>query len=212
MTNNNTITNTTADTLEAKIEALKDLEEFAAEIKAEIDTLKDELKAVLVEREVEELVVGKNIGKAEVTVTEDFSFCVTICKRTVTDVDFPEHLQGCGGCLGQSVAVIQDYLVAEHPALELLHKDIGLSLLVLAGKDLRNGKPVLQPSQSLLLTLGFGAVFSDLQNHVVEGQNSGFGAADVLGLRQLFKQVRAVSDCINDSLNCSESFYFFSIT
>lgn len=73
MTNNNTITNTTADTLEAKIEALKDLEEFAAEIKAEIDTLKDELKAVLVEREVEELVVGKNIIRYTTVLSQRFN-------------------------------------------------------------------------------------------------------------------------------------------
>lgn len=72
MTNNNII-NTTADTLEAKIEALKDLEAFAEEVKAEIDTLKDELKAVMVEREVEELVVGKNIIRYTTVLSQRFN-------------------------------------------------------------------------------------------------------------------------------------------
>ena len=43
MKNDNIITTATADTLEAKIESLKELEEFAAEIKAEIDSLKEPL-------------------------------------------------------------------------------------------------------------------------------------------------------------------------
>ena len=61
MKNDNIITTATADTLEAKIESLKELEEFAAEIKAEIDSLKDCIKAEMLDRDIEELAAGQYI-------------------------------------------------------------------------------------------------------------------------------------------------------
>lgn len=61
MTNNNINTNTTADTLEAKIEALKDLEAFAEEVKQEIDSLKDCIKAEMLAQDTDEMTVGKYI-------------------------------------------------------------------------------------------------------------------------------------------------------
>ena len=44
-----------------KIEYLKELETYAEEIKAEADTVRDELKAEMLERDTEELEVGKYI-------------------------------------------------------------------------------------------------------------------------------------------------------
>ena len=61
MKNDNIITTATADTLEAKIESLKELEEFAAEIKAEIDSLKDCIKAEMLAQDTDEMTVGKYI-------------------------------------------------------------------------------------------------------------------------------------------------------
>jgi len=44
-----------------KIEYLRELEEYEAEIKAEAEMIRDSLKAEMVDREVEELVVGNYI-------------------------------------------------------------------------------------------------------------------------------------------------------
>lgn len=57
---NNTINNTT-DTLEAKIESLKELEAFAEEVKQEIDSLKDCIKAEMLAQDTDEMTVGKYI-------------------------------------------------------------------------------------------------------------------------------------------------------
>lgn len=56
----------------AKINELKELEEMAAELKTEIESIKDELKAVLVEQDVEELVVGSNIIRYTTVLTQRF--------------------------------------------------------------------------------------------------------------------------------------------
>lgn len=56
----------------AKINELKELEEMAAELKTEIESIKDELKAVLAEQEVEELVVGSNIIRYTTVLTQRF--------------------------------------------------------------------------------------------------------------------------------------------
>ena len=47
--------------LEAKIEQLKELEALIEEAKAEVETLKDEIKEEMLNRNTEELVVGKHI-------------------------------------------------------------------------------------------------------------------------------------------------------
>lgn len=47
--------------IEKKIAELKELETMSAELKAEIEAIKDELKSVLVEQNVEELIVGTSI-------------------------------------------------------------------------------------------------------------------------------------------------------
>lgn len=47
--------------IEKKIAELKELEAMSAELKAEIEAIKDELKSVLVEQDVEELIVGTSI-------------------------------------------------------------------------------------------------------------------------------------------------------
>lgn len=56
----------------AKINELKELEEMAAELKIEIESIKDELKAVLAEQDVEELVVGSNIIRYTTVLTQRF--------------------------------------------------------------------------------------------------------------------------------------------
>lgn len=56
----------------AKINELKELEEMAAELKTEIESIKDELKAVLTEQDVEELVVGSNIIRYTTVLTQRF--------------------------------------------------------------------------------------------------------------------------------------------
>lgn len=56
----------------AKINELKELEEMAAELKTAIESIKDELKAVLAEQEVEELVVGSNIIRYTTVLTQRF--------------------------------------------------------------------------------------------------------------------------------------------
>ena len=45
----------------AKIEEIKELEELIKEAEAEVEALKDEIKAVMLERNTEELEVGKYI-------------------------------------------------------------------------------------------------------------------------------------------------------
>lgn len=59
--NNNTMLTNTADTLEAKIESLKELEAFAEEVKQEIDSLKDCIKAEMLAQDTDEMTVGKYI-------------------------------------------------------------------------------------------------------------------------------------------------------
>lgn len=56
----------------AKINELKELEEMAAELKTAIESIKDELKAVLAEQDVEELVVGSNIIRYTTVLTQRF--------------------------------------------------------------------------------------------------------------------------------------------
>lgn len=56
----------------AKINELKELEEMAAELKTEIESIKDELKAVLADQDVEELVVGSNIIRYTTVLTQRF--------------------------------------------------------------------------------------------------------------------------------------------
>lgn len=60
------------NTIEKKIAELKELEEMADELKAEIETIKDELKSVLVEQDVEELVVGKSIIRYTTVLSQRF--------------------------------------------------------------------------------------------------------------------------------------------
>lgn len=60
------------DTIEKKVAELKELEEMADELKAEIETIKDELKSVLVERDVEELVVGTSIIRYTTVLSQRF--------------------------------------------------------------------------------------------------------------------------------------------
>lgn len=48
-------------TLETRIDELKELESMLDELKTEIDSIKDELKAVLMNKGVEELEVGTHI-------------------------------------------------------------------------------------------------------------------------------------------------------
>ena len=58
--------------IEKKIAELKELEEMADELKAEIETIKDELKSVLVEQDVEELVVGASIIRYTTVLSQRF--------------------------------------------------------------------------------------------------------------------------------------------
>lgn len=58
--------------IEKKIAELKELEEMADELKAEIETIKDELKSVLVEQDVEELVVGTSIIRYTTVLSQRF--------------------------------------------------------------------------------------------------------------------------------------------
>lgn len=60
------------NTIEKKIAELKELEEMAAELKAEIETIKDELKSVLVEQDVEELVIGISIIRYTTVLSQRF--------------------------------------------------------------------------------------------------------------------------------------------
>lgn len=60
------------NTIEKKIAELKELEEMADELKAEIETIKDELKSVLVEQDVEELVVGTSIIRYTTVLSQRF--------------------------------------------------------------------------------------------------------------------------------------------
>lgn len=60
------------NTIEKKIAELKELEEMADELKVEIETIKDELKSVLVEQDVEELVVGKSIIRYTTVLSQRF--------------------------------------------------------------------------------------------------------------------------------------------
>ena len=60
------------NTIEKKISELKELEEMADELKAEIETIKDELKSVLVEQDVEELVVGSSIIRYTTVLSQRF--------------------------------------------------------------------------------------------------------------------------------------------
>ncbi len=60
------------NTIEKKIAELKKLEEMADELKAEIETIKDELKSVLVEQDVEELVVGTSIIRYTTVLSQRF--------------------------------------------------------------------------------------------------------------------------------------------
>jgi len=60
------------NTIEKKIAELKELEEMADELKDEIETIKDELKSVLVEQDVEELVVGTSIIRYTTVLSQRF--------------------------------------------------------------------------------------------------------------------------------------------
>lgn len=60
------------NTIEKKIAELKELEEMENELKAEIETIKDELKGVLVEQDVEELVVGTSIIRYTTVLSQRF--------------------------------------------------------------------------------------------------------------------------------------------
>ena len=60
------------NTIEKKIAELKELEEMADELKSEIETIKDELKSVLVEQDVEELVVGSSIIRYTTVLSQRF--------------------------------------------------------------------------------------------------------------------------------------------
>ena len=85
---------------------------------------------------------------------------------------------------------------------------------MLAGKDLGNGEFSLQPVEGLFFPFGFLALLLDLEDHVIEFKDgcirTAYGVC--LCLCQFFKEVRTVLDCVNDSLNCSESPDFLSIT
>ena len=58
--------------LEAKIAELKELEALAEELKAEIDGIKDEVKAVLVDYQTEELIVGAYTVRYTTVLTQRF--------------------------------------------------------------------------------------------------------------------------------------------
>lgn len=60
------------NTIEKKIAELKELESMADELKSEIETIKDELKEVLVEQDVEELVVGTSIIRYTTVLSQRF--------------------------------------------------------------------------------------------------------------------------------------------
>lgn len=58
--------------LEKRIDELEELEAFAKELDREIESKKDEIKAVLIERNVEELPVGKYIVRFTSVLTQRF--------------------------------------------------------------------------------------------------------------------------------------------
>lgn len=72
------------NTIEKKIAELKELEEMADELKAEIETIKDELKSVLVEQDVEELVVGTSIIRYTTVLSQRFDS--TLLKKKLPEV------------------------------------------------------------------------------------------------------------------------------
>lgn len=68
----NTINTINTAALEKRIAELEELEAFAKELDHEIESMKDEIKAVLIERNVEELPVGKYIVRFTNVITQRF--------------------------------------------------------------------------------------------------------------------------------------------
>ncbi len=62
----------TTSAIEKKIEELKSLEALAKELETEIDSAKDEIKSVLIEKNVEELIVGAHIVRFTSVMTQRF--------------------------------------------------------------------------------------------------------------------------------------------
>lgn len=70
--------------IEAKIEELKELEKLIEEAKAEAENLKDEIKAEMLKRDTEELVVGKHIVRWTSVLSNRFDS--TAFKRVMPEV------------------------------------------------------------------------------------------------------------------------------
>ena len=68
----------------SKIEQLKELEALIEEAKAEVETLKDEIKEEMLNRNTEELVVGKHIVRWTSVVSNRFDS--TAFKKEMEDV------------------------------------------------------------------------------------------------------------------------------
>ena len=67
-----------------KIEYLRELEEYAEEIKAEAETIRDSIKAEMIERETEELIVDKYIVRWTTCLSNRFN--TTEFKKTYADL------------------------------------------------------------------------------------------------------------------------------
>jgi predicted phage-related endonuclease len=70
--------------MEAKIEQLKELEALIEEAKAEVETLKDEIKEEMLNRNTEEMVVGKHIVRWTSVLSNRFDS--TAFKRVMPEV------------------------------------------------------------------------------------------------------------------------------
>jgi predicted phage-related endonuclease len=70
--------------MEAKIEQLKELEALIEEAKAEVETLKDEIKEEMLNRNTEEMVVGKHIVRWTSVLSNKFDS--TAFKRVMPEV------------------------------------------------------------------------------------------------------------------------------
>ncbi len=70
--------------IEAKIEELKELEKLIEEAKAEAEALKDEIKAEMLNRNTEEMVVGKHIVRWTSVLSNRFDS--TAFKRVMPEV------------------------------------------------------------------------------------------------------------------------------
>ena len=74
----------TMNELQNRIDELKELEALQSELKTEIESIKDSLKAEMVERDTEELIVNANIIRYTTVLSNRFD--TTAFKKVLPDV------------------------------------------------------------------------------------------------------------------------------